>query len=451
MWDLTKAHGEPHLVPQTVIPYSGRSLSLTNPTLLFSPNGKRLILRTILRTVRDPLPTGSTKCWETESGQLILDSASDADGDIVGWLPDGPHVVRLLDPTRDERNSARLAIQNVDTGRMKEILLDRTTQAKPYLSGDRIYVADGRAKLMQRFGPQLQWESSYLFDSDGQQSSMLELQADGELRGDSSASPPMAVILTQDGQRTLSLQYFNAIESAAASPGDGASRDVPTHDANNSADTPPEPPEWLGDVEQSLGLEPGQPLSPQALVRKPQPIDGVITWTYESVGHRGAVNAAAFSPDGKTIAGNPILKGSVTDLGELLGWISPTQLTLTIRARDDRPARIATLDVTNGSLQETKFYRRATGSYTLASYLRDGHIHVNHSNALQTYDGNLQLVWTQVFDKKESAADSFDLELTEVFADGRPPRQAATLAIVLTEEGQQTMRHEQFIEQYQAE
>jgi serine/threonine protein kinase len=62
------------------------------------------------------------------------------------------------------------------------------------------------------------------------------------------------------------------------------------------------PPDWLGDVEDSLGIGPGQPLSPLALVQKPQSRTGAISWTIEPSNHRGAVNDAVFSPDGTQIA-----------------------------------------------------------------------------------------------------------------------------------------------------
>jgi WD40 repeat protein len=46
----------------------------------------------------------------------------------------------------------------------------------------------------------------------------------------------------------------------------------------------------------------GPPLSPVALVPRPAAVAGLRSWTIETVGHRGRVWAAAYSPDGKWLA-----------------------------------------------------------------------------------------------------------------------------------------------------
>ena len=55
---------------------------------------------------------------------------------------------------------------------------------------------------------------------------------------------------------------------------------------------PPEP----------LALKPGEPLSPRALVQRPTPIKGLVSWSLETRRHRGNYSAMALSPDGKQLA-----------------------------------------------------------------------------------------------------------------------------------------------------
>jgi WD40 repeat protein len=52
----------------------------------------------------------------------------------------------------------------------------------------------------------------------------------------------------------------------------------------------------------ALALPGGAPLNPLALVSRPAPLDGVQSWTIETVGHRGPVQALAYSPDGRLLA-----------------------------------------------------------------------------------------------------------------------------------------------------
>jgi WD40 repeat protein len=46
----------------------------------------------------------------------------------------------------------------------------------------------------------------------------------------------------------------------------------------------------------------GEALSPMALVFNPASIDGVRSWTIETIGHRGPVYSLAYSPDGRLLA-----------------------------------------------------------------------------------------------------------------------------------------------------
>lgn len=53
---------------------------------------------------------------------------------------------------------------------------------------------------------------------------------------------------------------------------------------------------------QRLELMPGDPLSTRALVTKPLPITGVVSWSLETRRHRGSVFSQTISPDGKLFA-----------------------------------------------------------------------------------------------------------------------------------------------------
>jgi WD40 repeat protein len=49
-------------------------------------------------------------------------------------------------------------------------------------------------------------------------------------------------------------------------------------------------------------FKPGQPMSEMALVTNPAPLSGVLSWTLETVGHRGRVCCLAYRPDGRRLA-----------------------------------------------------------------------------------------------------------------------------------------------------
>jgi WD40 repeat protein len=51
-----------------------------------------------------------------------------------------------------------------------------------------------------------------------------------------------------------------------------------------------------------LDFKPGDPLSARALVTKPRPVRGVVSWSVESRRHRGGCFCQALSPDGKLLA-----------------------------------------------------------------------------------------------------------------------------------------------------
>lgn len=63
----------------------------------------------------------------------------------------------------------------------------------------------------------------------------------------------------------------------------------------------PKPPQG-GIPPEPLGLKLGQPLSARALVQRPAPIKGLISWSLETRRHRGNFSCMALSPDGKQLA-----------------------------------------------------------------------------------------------------------------------------------------------------
>lgn len=65
---------------------------------------------------------------------------------------------------------------------------------------------------------------------------------------------------------------------------------------------PRDPPPWLRDTADTLGIEPGDPLSKLSLVTNPSPVEGITSWTVEPVHHRSAVYEVTYSNDGALIA-----------------------------------------------------------------------------------------------------------------------------------------------------
>lgn len=51
-----------------------------------------------------------------------------------------------------------------------------------------------------------------------------------------------------------------------------------------------------------IGLEPGQPTAPMALVRQPALPHGLQSWTLETFGHRGSITKLVYSPNGSRLA-----------------------------------------------------------------------------------------------------------------------------------------------------
>jgi serine/threonine protein kinase/WD40 repeat protein len=53
---------------------------------------------------------------------------------------------------------------------------------------------------------------------------------------------------------------------------------------------------------EAVAVKPGEPLSEMAMVVGPAAVAGVRSWTIETIGHRGTVDALAYSPDGSRLA-----------------------------------------------------------------------------------------------------------------------------------------------------
>ncbi|NUQ64799.1 MAG: protein kinase [Pirellulales bacterium] len=74
----------------------------------------------------------------------------------------------------------------------------------------------------------------------------------------------------------------------------------------------------------------GAPMSEMALVAQPAAIPGVRSWTVETIGHRHAVRAAAYRPDGQVLA-------TAGDDGAVRLWAPDTGKLLQLLAGHDRP------------------------------------------------------------------------------------------------------------------
>lgn len=74
--------------------------------------------------------------------------------------------------------------------------------------------------------------------------------------------------------------------------------------STKTAETPARP---LSDVSLSLpplppAIAPGQPLSGRVMTRNPTIVDAVVSWTVESIDHRGRIESVRYSPGGDRIA-----------------------------------------------------------------------------------------------------------------------------------------------------
>ncbi len=122
-------------------------------------------------------------------------------------------------------------------------------------------------------------------------SGAYEIQAKETSVGIEISAPELSILRGEE--RRVRLTYKR---NAGAPKGrDGEDSVVPDHTVSR-------PPAWLSDSDGSLGLQPGDPLSPLALVPRPAKVDKVTSWTIEPAEHRSTVNDIAFSPDGTLIA-----------------------------------------------------------------------------------------------------------------------------------------------------
>ncbi len=83
-----------------------------------------------------------------------------------------------------------------------------------------------------------------------------------------------------------------------ADEGPAVARNVGPQPSTGAPVAPATPPPWLAESVATLGIKPGEPLSENSLVQKPAALEGALSWTLETTGHRSSVNDAAYSRSG---------------------------------------------------------------------------------------------------------------------------------------------------------
>ena len=119
---------------------------------------------------------------------------------------------------------------------------------------------------------------------------------------------------------------------------------------------------------------PGAPLGPLALVNRPAPLPGVRSWTLETNGHRGSVQATAYSRDGRLATGGAD--------GTVRVWEAGTTRLLRILAGHPGPVEYVAwspdskmLATTNGADHAVRFWDPDTGRLRRTLRTDTGFVH----------------------------------------------------------------------------
>jgi len=123
---------------------------------------------------------------------------------------------------------------------------------------------------------------------------VYEIRAKEKRSGLEFSSREFSILRGRERRVTISL----ARKGNAGPIGDLAHSDI----GKTIAPKPRPAPAWLRETEDSLGIQPGDPLSGHALVEQPAKLRGVTSWTVEPKQHRASVSDAVFSADGTLIA-----------------------------------------------------------------------------------------------------------------------------------------------------
>jgi WD40 repeat protein len=202
VWDVS----QPQAMLARRIPMINNQLSFGpyRSRLSFSPDATRLALQWSVSGWSDAL-----QCWDTATGQLILDEQIEDLSEFLGWLPDGRSLALVLFTPREA--VVRLGIQTVGRAATLREKLLHGVSGEIRLVGDRFHLADPQSQLLQLIDSALSLESTYLFVSDDAgDRQLVHMRSDGEFDTSTYTGHLKAVVLTNDGrQQILSAEEFN--------------------------------------------------------------------------------------------------------------------------------------------------------------------------------------------------------------------------------------------------
>jgi WD40 repeat protein/serine/threonine protein kinase len=125
------------------------------------------------------------------------------------------------------------------------------------------------------------------------------------------APPGAGVVVEMDGKKVAEVPMATGrgipapvakVPMATGRAGPEVPAKPPEGNAPKPEPAAPAKPEPVAAKSEPAPTRSGEPMSPLALVGRPAEIKGLRTWTVETRGHRGPVQAVAFSPDGKRLA-----------------------------------------------------------------------------------------------------------------------------------------------------